>query len=163
MPASPPADLGLGFFRFLPFIVWGVISLVPPQIAVLAWLLWKLFGMSIWYPVHKSPFSDVLGFSALIALSTWPFLILYFVTRWWARRRWPAVGVVKAAMCGSAIAIAIPSLGISLYLPHYMLRTGWNPHEPSSLLLALALFVPFRRCHRMGVGCCCRLHRDALE
>lgn len=138
-----PADLGLGFYRLLPLVAWGVISLVPPLIAVLAWLLWSQFGVSIGYPVQESPsFSDVRVFSVLIALSTWPFLVLYFISGWWARRRWPKVGVVKAETCGSAIAMAIPSLGITLYLPIYMLRSGWNPHEPANLLLALALMSP---------------------
>ena len=150
--SSLPADLGLGVFRLLPLVVWGVISLGPPQIAVLAWLLWKFFEVSIGYPVQQSPVSSVLEFSALIALSTWPFLVLYFVARWRARRCWPAVGVVKAALCGSAIAMAIPSLGISLYLPHYMLRSGWNPHEPASLLLALALFSPLAGVIGWAVG-----------
>jgi hypothetical protein len=103
---SLPADLGLGFYRFLPLIAWAVISLVPPQIAVLAWLLWRLFGMWVGYPVQKVPgLSDVLGFSALIAEATWPFLALHFVTRWRARKRWPPVAGIIGWTLGSLAAL----------------------------------------------------------
>ena len=129
------ADLGLGFYRVLPLIAWAAISLVPPRIAVVARLLWKLFGMWVGYPVQKVPsLSDVLGFSALIAEATWPFLILHFVTCWRAWRRWPEVDMIKVAICGSAIAMLIPSLGITL-----------------------------GRHHRMGFGFSCRARMEELE
>ena len=50
--------------------------------------------------------------------------------------------MIKVSMCGSAIAMVIPSLGITLEMPRYMLTAGWNPHEPASLFLALALISP---------------------
>jgi hypothetical protein len=144
-PTRPPADLGLGLFRFLPLIVWGIVSLVPPQIAAVASFLWTSFGISIGYEVRGvAGFIEGLAFSVVIAAGNWPFPILYFVTRWFARKRWPQVGLIKAAMWGSTIAMSIPNVVIFLATPSELLSgPAYDRGQGTGMLVGLeAIFLP---------------------
>lgn len=98
------------------------VSLVPPQIAALASFLWTSFGISIGYEVRGvAGFIEGLAVSVVIAAGNWPFPVLYFVTRRFARKRWPQVGLIKAAMWGSTIAMAIPNVVVFLATPSELL------------------------------------------
>jgi hypothetical protein len=99
------------------------------------------FRISIGYEVQR--FQGLLvgmGWSALIAVCNWPFAVLYFVTRWRARKRWPKIGLIKTAMCGSAIAMSIPNLPILLGTPGETLSGARDAGQGSGIWLGLELF-----------------------
>ena len=143
-PVGRPADLGLGPFRFLPLIVWGTISLVPPLLTVLVWFLWTSFGISIGYKVEKwRGFLDCLGISPLIALANWPFPILYIVSRAYAKKRWPRVGPIRAGMWGSVIAMSIPNVVVLLETPDELLSAAHDAGQGLGMWMGLELiFLP---------------------
>jgi len=124
-----------------PMLALAIISIEPCVIAAIAYLLPSIFGLPLGLEI-RFELESLMVYPLLIAGSNWPFVALWIICRWKAKKEWPSIGSVRLAMWISLAAMAVPNIPILIFAPFAMLASD-AAGGAQTLAFYLAAFVIF--------------------
>jgi hypothetical protein len=144
------------FARIRGEIAWYNFSLIAliffsilPSIVIIMTIIWykltdnlpTILGLQIDPKNFKIPSgADVIGLPLLIAAGNWSYFLLYFLSRFFAKRGFRPARLYKAGMWGSILAMALPNLVLVVATPSEFFIRATDAGQGTGVFLSLIMF-----------------------
>jgi hypothetical protein len=83
--------------------------------------------------------ADVIGLPLLIAAANWSYFLLYFLSRFFAKRGFRRASLYKAGMWGSILAMALPNLVLVVATPSEFFSRATDAGQGTGVFLSLII------------------------
>jgi hypothetical protein len=89
-----------------PLYALAIISIGPSVITPFLYVALRLLGVTICHCEIAFDVEFLLVFPVMFSIANWPFLVLFRISKWKAKREWPSIRSVRLAMWCSLIAMS---------------------------------------------------------
>jgi hypothetical protein len=131
-----------------PLIALIFLSILPSIVIIMNIIWYKLtdnFPITLDLQIDPKNFkipsaADVIGLPLLIAAGNWSYFLLYFLSRFFAKRGFRPASLYKAGMWGSILAMALPNLVLVVATPSEFFSRATDAGQGTGVFVSLIMF-----------------------